>query len=85
VKQLLGRGGNHARSFLKRKTRLQQVRHFAGGAGLLLQRLPVPAPEQVGAVVIQASGSPLGSLGFSCPQFVEFRHQMVPFCEVFGQ
>jgi predicted permease len=53
--------------------------------GILLQRLPVPAPEQVAALVIQASGSPLGSLGFSYPQFVEFRQQMAPFCEVFGQ
>jgi macrolide transport system ATP-binding/permease protein len=53
--------------------------------GTLLQRLPVPAPEQVAALVIQASGSPLGSLGFSYPQFVEFRQQMAPSCEVVGQ
>jgi predicted permease len=52
--------------------------------GLLLQRLPVPAPEQIAALVIQSSGSSLGALGFSYPQFVEFREQMAPICEVFG-
>jgi putative ABC transport system permease protein len=53
--------------------------------GILLQRLPVPAPEQIAALVIQANGSALGALGFSYPQFVEFREQTAPFCEVFGQ
>ena len=52
--------------------------------GLLLQRLPVPAAEQIVALVIQSSGSGLGALGFSYPQFVEFREQMAPICEVFG-
>jgi predicted permease len=53
--------------------------------GLLLQRLPVPAAEQIAALVIQTNGSALGALGFSYPQFVEFREQTAPFCEVFGQ
>lgn len=53
--------------------------------GLLLQRLPVPAAEQIVALVIQSSGSALGALGFSYPQFVDFREQAAPFCEVFGQ
>jgi len=52
--------------------------------GLLLQRLPVPAAEQIAALVIQSSGSGLGALGFSYPQFVEFREQTAPICEVFG-
>lgn len=52
--------------------------------GLLLRRLPGPAAEQIAALVIQSSGSSLGALGFSYPQFVEFREQMAPVCEVFG-
>jgi len=52
--------------------------------GLLLQRLPVPAAEQIVALVIKSGDSSLGALGFSYPQFVEFREQTAPFCEVFG-
>jgi predicted permease len=52
--------------------------------GLLLQRLPVRAPEQIAALVIQSGDSSLGALGFSYPQFVEFREQTMPVCEVFG-
>jgi predicted permease len=52
--------------------------------GILLQRLPVPAPEQIAALVIQSGDSSLGALGFSYPQFVEFREQTAPMCEVFG-
>jgi predicted permease len=52
--------------------------------GMLLQRLPVPAPEQIAALVIQSRESGLGALGFSYPQFVEFREQTAPVCEVFG-
>jgi predicted permease len=52
--------------------------------GLLLQRLPVPAAEQIAALVIKSGDSSLGALGFSYPQFVEFREQTAPFCEVFG-
>jgi predicted permease len=53
--------------------------------GVLLQRLPVPSPEQMAALAIRGDGYPLGALGFSYPQFVEFREQAAPFCEVFGQ
>jgi predicted permease len=52
--------------------------------GLLLQRLPVPAAEQIAALVIQSGSSSLGALGFSYPQFAEFREQAAPICEVFG-
>jgi predicted permease len=52
--------------------------------GLLMQRLPVPAAEQIAALVIQSGDSSLGALGFSYPQFVEFREQTAPICEVFG-
>jgi predicted permease len=52
--------------------------------GLLLQRLPVPAAEQIAALVIKSGDSSLGALGFSYPQFVEFREQATPVCEVFG-
>jgi len=53
--------------------------------GLLVQRLPVPHSEELAALVIQTNDSALGALGFSYPQFVEFRQQAAPFCEVFGQ
>ncbi len=53
--------------------------------GFLLEPLPVAAPEQIAALAIQVSDYPLGALGFSYPQFVEFRTQAAPFCEVFGQ
>jgi predicted permease len=52
--------------------------------GLLLERLPVPAAEQIVALVIQSGDASLGALGFSYPQFVEFRQQTEPICEVFG-
>jgi len=52
--------------------------------GILVQRLPVPAPEQIVALVIQSGESGLGALGFSYPQFVQFREQTEPVCEVFG-
>src|SRR5580692_11685241 len=52
--------------------------------GLLLQRLPVPAAEQIAALVIQSGDSSLGALGFSYPEFVEFRQQTAPICEVLG-
>jgi len=52
--------------------------------GLLLQRLPVPRAEQIAALVIKSGDSSLGALGFSYPQFVEFREQATPVCEVFG-
>ncbi|MGB2642981.1 MAG: ABC transporter permease [Candidatus Acidiferrum sp.] len=50
----------------------------------LLQPLPVPAPNQMVALVIQ-SGDSLGALGFSYPEFTEFRKETESFCNVFGQ
>lgn len=50
----------------------------------LFQPLPVPNPKQMVALVIQ-SGDSLGALGFSYPQFVEFRKETESFCNVFGQ
>jgi predicted permease len=50
----------------------------------LFQPLPVPNPKQMVALVIQ-SGDSLGALGFSYPQFVEFRKETDSFCNVFGQ
>ena len=52
--------------------------------GLLLQRLPVRDAQQIVALVIQSGESSLGALGFSYPQFQEFREQAAPVCEVFG-
>jgi predicted permease len=53
--------------------------------GVLLQRLPVPKAEEIVALAIQANGSPLGAMGFSYPEFKEFREQTASSCEVFGQ
>lgn len=53
--------------------------------GVLLQRLPVPGAQQIVALAIQANGSPLGAMGFSYPEFAEFREQTASSCEVFGQ
>ncbi len=52
--------------------------------GFLLQPLPVRAPNQMVALIIQ-SGDSLGALGFSYPEFTEFRKETEPFCNVFGQ
>jgi predicted permease len=53
--------------------------------GFLIRRLPVPAAERLAAVIIQEGSSPLGALGFSYPQFMEFRAEAAPFCDLFGQ
>jgi predicted permease len=58
---------------------------FALVNGVMLQRLPVPAPEQIVALVVQSSEAPLGALGFSYPQFVDFRRETASLCEVSGQ
>jgi predicted permease len=58
---------------------------FALVNGVLLQRLPVPAPEQIVALVVQSSEAPLGALGFSYPEFADFRRETASFCEVIGQ
>jgi predicted permease len=52
--------------------------------GVLLRPLPAPSPEQLAVLAIAEKGSPIGALGFSYPQFSEFRKQAAPFCDVFG-
>ena len=53
--------------------------------GFLLRPLPVPSPDQLYVLAMEQYGSPLGGLGFSYPQFAEFREQARSFCDVFGQ
>ncbi len=58
---------------------------FSTVNGVLLRPLPVPSPEQVVVLAVEVNGSPLGAVGFSFPQFREFREQARPFAQVFGQ
>ena len=52
--------------------------------GALLRPLPVPSPQQLVVLAIEANGSPLGAVGLSFPQFRELRDQARPFCDVLG-
>jgi predicted permease len=52
--------------------------------GVLLRPLPAPSPEQLAVLAIEEKGSPIGALGFSYPQFSEFRKQAASLCDVFG-
>ena len=52
--------------------------------GFLLRPLPVAAPEQIAVVAIQQKGAPVGSSGFSYPEFVDFRKQAEPFSDLFA-
>jgi macrolide transport system ATP-binding/permease protein len=52
--------------------------------GFLLRPLPVPAPDQITILAIQEENAPLGSSGFSYPQFADFRGQPETFSDVFG-
>src|SRR5271155_764581 len=52
--------------------------------GVLLRPFPAPSPEQLAILAIAEKGSPTGALGFSYPQFSEFRKQAAAFCDVFG-
>jgi predicted permease len=52
--------------------------------GVLLRPLPAPSPEQLAVLAIEEKGSPIGALGFSYPQFSEFRKQAGTLCDVFG-
>jgi putative ABC transport system permease protein len=52
--------------------------------GFLLRPLPVPSPEQITVLAIQQKDAPVGSGGFSYPEFVDFRRQAVAFSDVFG-
>jgi len=50
----------------------------------LLRPLPVPSPEQITVLAIQQKDAPLGSGGFSYPEFVDFRQQATTFSDIFG-
>ena len=52
--------------------------------GFLLRPLPVPAPEQITVLAIQQKDAPVGSSGFSYPEFVDFRKQARAFSDVFA-
>jgi predicted permease len=50
----------------------------------LLRPLPVFSPEQIAVLAIQQKDAPLGSSGFSYPEFVDFREQADTFSGIFG-
>ncbi|MGO8788778.1 MAG: ADOP family duplicated permease [Terriglobia bacterium] len=52
--------------------------------GFLLRPLPVPSPEQITVLAIQQKDAPVGSGGFSYPEFVDFRGQASAFSDIFG-
>jgi predicted permease len=52
--------------------------------GFLLRPLPVAAPEQITVLAIQQKGAPVGSSGFSYPEFVDFRRQAEAFLDLFA-
>jgi predicted permease len=52
--------------------------------GFLLRPLPVPSPEQIAFLAIQQKDAPIGSSGFSYPEFLDFRRQAGMFSDVFG-
>src|SRR5271163_3079212 len=52
--------------------------------GFLLRPLPVPSPEQITVLAIQQKGAPVGSSGFSYPEFVDFRRQAATVANMFG-
>jgi predicted permease len=52
--------------------------------GSLLRPLPVPSPEQITVLAIQQKDAPVGSSGFSYPEFVDFRKQANTVADIFG-
>jgi predicted permease len=50
----------------------------------LLRPLPVPSPEQITVLAIQQKDAPVGSSGFSYPEFVDFRKQANTVADIFG-
>ena len=52
--------------------------------GFLLRPLPVPSPEQITVLAIQQKDAPIGSSGFSYPEFVDFRKQATTVSNIFG-
>src|SRR5690348_12264977 len=53
--------------------------------GFLIRPMPVPQPQQIVALPIEEANSPLGALGFSYPEFADFRQQTAASCDMFGQ
>jgi macrolide transport system ATP-binding/permease protein len=53
--------------------------------GFLIRPFPAPAPEQLTVLAIGEKNAPLGSSGFSYPEFASFREEAKPLCEVVGQ
>jgi predicted permease len=58
---------------------------FSAVNGILLRPLQVPNPQELVVLAIDEKNTPLGSLGFSYPEFVEVRDQSDSACDVFGQ
>jgi predicted permease len=52
--------------------------------GFLLRPIPVPSPEQITVLAIQQKDAPVGSSGFSYPEFVDFRKQADTVADIFG-
>ena len=52
--------------------------------GFLLRPLPVPAPEEITVLAIQQKDAPVGSSGFSYPEFVDFRQEADSFSGIFA-
>ncbi len=52
--------------------------------GFLLRPMPVPQPDQITALAIQQKDAPVGSSGFSYPEFVDYRNQADTFSDVFA-
>jgi predicted permease len=52
--------------------------------GFLLRPLAVSSPEQITVLAIQQKDAPVGSSGFSYPEFVDFRQQANTFSDIFG-
>jgi len=52
--------------------------------GFLLRPMPVPQPDQITALAIQQKDAPVGSSGFSYPEFVDYRNQAGTFSDVFA-
>jgi macrolide transport system ATP-binding/permease protein len=57
---------------------------FSHVNALMLRPLPVAAPEQIAFLAIQQKDAPIGSGGFSYPEFVDFRKQADTFSDVFA-
>jgi predicted permease len=52
--------------------------------GFLLRPLPVRSPEQIAVLAISDRDAPIGSSGFSYPEFVDFRSQTGTFSDIFA-